>query len=69
MHHRNMLKASAGLALVLGLGLTALLLGLGPRPAGAQSPAQPFRVSFTAQPEGDGARITGDVYNLSLIHI
>jgi hypothetical protein len=63
MHHRSMLKASAGLALVLGLGLTALLLGLGPRPAGAQSPAQPFRVSFTAQPEGDGARITGDVYN------
>jgi len=54
-----MLTTSAGLALVLGLVLAALL----PYPASAQTPAQPFRVSFTAQPEGDGARITGDVYN------
>jgi len=63
MHHRNVLEISVGLALVLGLGLTTLLPGNAPRPAGAQAPAQPFRVNFTARPDGDAARITGDVYN------
>ena len=52
-------------ALVLGAAaLIAPLPRVAPQPVGAQSAdAQLFRVDFSAQPEGDGARITGYVYN------
>lgn len=64
MKDAKSLIVGATLALALGAGLTALLPPpTGPRAASAQNLAQPFRVNFTAHPDGDGARITGDVYN------
>src|SRR5262245_14250749 len=53
----------ATLALVLGAGFTAVWPPIGSGVAGAQNLAQPFRVNFTTQQDGDGARIIGDVYN------
>ena len=53
----------ATLALALGAALGALSPPMGPYAARAQNLTHPFRVNFTAQPDGDGARIIGDVYN------
>jgi hypothetical protein len=63
MNNREPLAFGAALALLLGASLTAPLPGVGPQTAAAQDRAELFRVDFTAQPDGDGARITGYVYN------
>lgn len=63
MKRPKQLVMEATLALVLGAAVTALSPASGPRAAGAQNLAQPFRVNFTTQQDGDGARIIGDVYN------
>jgi hypothetical protein len=70
MNHRRSLATGLTLAVLLGMGLVTGLAGVGPQPAAAQDrlPAtpgdQPFRVEFSATPDGAGtARITGYVYN------
>jgi len=64
MKYWSLLAIGTPVAIVLGAAaLTAPLPRVAPQPAGAQDDAQRFRVDFAAQPEGDGARITGYIYN------
>jgi len=64
MKYWRLLAIGTPVALVLGaVALTAPLPRVAPQPVDARDDAQLFRVDFTAQPEGDGARITGYIYN------
>jgi hypothetical protein len=70
MNRKGSLVTRVVLAVMLGMGLTAAVPGVGVETASAQDRAQGtptdqrFRVDFTAEPDGHGTtRITGYVYN------
>ena len=70
MNRNRSLVTGVALAVMLGIGLTAAVPGVGVETASAQDQAQGtladqfFRVDFTAEPDGHGTtRITGYVYN------
>ena len=69
MNRERSLVTGVVLAVMLGMGLTAAVPGVGVEAARAQDQArtpanQLFRVDFTAEPDGHGTtRITGYVYN------
>ena len=70
MNRKGSLVTGVALAVMLGMGLTAVVPGVGVETARAQDQAQGtlanqfFRVDFTAEPDGHGTtRITGYVYN------
>jgi len=70
MNRKGLLVTGVALAVMLGMGLTTAVPGVGVETAGAQDQAQAtlanqfFRVDFRAEPDGHGAtRITGYVYN------
>ena len=69
MNRKGSLVTGVVLAVMLAIGLTAAVPGVGVEAARAQDQArtpanQLFRVDFTAEPDGHGTtRITGYVYN------
>ena len=69
MNRKGSLVTGVVLAVMLAMGLTVAVLGVGVDAARAQDQArtpanQLFRVDFTAEPDGHGTtRITGYVYN------
>jgi hypothetical protein len=63
MNHRRPFTIGAAVALAVAASLTAALSRPGSETAAAQDRAEIFRVDFTAEPDADGARITGYVYN------